>query len=116
MILDRYQERPRDYAGVSAMLLILQRFEEILSHYRKVKRGELFLDEDRAEKVITETETQVIPMFEAALESLGKKLDSGKTLDTGISKGTLESMLQSLNLIESLSDQMASSSKQGDPR
>jgi len=53
-------------------------------------------------------------MFEMALERLGKKLDAGEDLDKGISKGTLESMLRSLNLIESLSDQIVSSSETGD--
>lgn len=109
MILARYQMRNRDFAGVSATLLILQKFEEVLAHYLKVKRGELFLDEGQIEKEIAETETTVIPMFEIALERLGKKLDAGEDLDKGISKGTLESMLRSLNLIESLSEQIVSS-------
>ena len=109
MILARYQERRRDFAGASATLLILQKFEEVLAHYLKVKRGELFLDEGQIEKEIAETETTVIPMFEMALERLGKKLDAGEDLDKGISKGTLESILRSLNLIESLSEQIVSS-------
>ncbi len=37
MCLDRYSEQRRDFAGVSATLLILQKFEGILAHYLKVK-------------------------------------------------------------------------------
>ena len=110
MILERYQDRRRDFVGASSTLLILQKFDEVLAHYLKVKCGELFLDEGRIENEIAESETRIIPMFEMALESLGKKLDAGEILDKGISKGTLESMLRSLNLIESLSDQIDSSS------
>jgi hypothetical protein len=116
MVLDRYQARPRYYAGASTMLLMLQRFDELLVHYLKVKRGELFLDQAQRQKEIQETEMLVIPMFETALENLGKRLDAGEALDTGISQGTLESMLRSLNLIESVSDQIASSSAKGDPQ
>ena len=114
MIFNRYKERPRDFAGVSSTLLILQKFAGILAHYLKVKRGELFLDEDQKEKEIVETETHVIPGFEMALDRLGKKLDAGEVLDKGVSKGTLESMLRSLDLIESLSDQVGSSTEKGD--
>jgi hypothetical protein len=114
MILDRYRERPRDYTGVSAALIINQKFDEVLAHYLRVKQGKLFMDEEMREKVVAESETHGIPMFETALENFGKKLDAGETLDKGISKGTLESMLRSLNLIESLSDQMAYTSKKGD--
>jgi hypothetical protein len=113
MILERYKVRRRDFAGVSATLLILQKFEGILAHYLKVKRGELFMDVGHRKKLISEVETQVIPMFEMALENLGKKLDAGETLDKDISQGTLESMLRSLHLIESLNDQIDSSSKTG---
>jgi hypothetical protein len=113
MILERYKVRRRDFAGVSATLLILQKFEGILAHYLKVKRGELFMDVGHRKKLISEVETQVIPMFEMALENLGKKLDAGETLDKDISQGTLESMLRSLHLIESLNDQIDSSSKKG---
>jgi hypothetical protein len=114
MILKRYTERRRDFAGVSATLLILQKFEGILVHYLKVKRRELFLDKEQREKEIAATETHVIPGFEIALENLGKKLDAGETLDKSVSKGTLESMLRSLDLIESLSDQVNPSSDKGD--
>ena len=114
MIHDRYQERHRDFAGVSATLLILQKFAGILAHYLKVKRGELFLDEEQREKEIVETETHVIPGFEMALDRLGKKLDAGETLDKSVSKGTLESMLRSLDLIESLSDQVGTFIEKGD--
>jgi hypothetical protein len=114
MILQRYKERRRDFAGVSATLLILQKFEEILAHYLKVKRGELFLNQEQREKEIAATETYVIPGFEIALENLGKKLDSAEPLDKSVSKGTLESMLRSLDLIESLSDQVGSLSEKGD--
>jgi hypothetical protein len=113
MILDRIRERRRDFAEASATLLILQKFEGVLAHYLKVKRGELFMDVGHRKKVISEVETQVIPMFEMALENLGKKLDAGETLDKDISRGTLESMLRSLHLIESLNDQIGSSSKTG---
>ncbi len=102
MILERYKERRRDFAGVSATLLILQKFEGILAHYLKVERRELFLDKAQREKEIAATETHVIPGFEIALENLGKKLDAGETLDKSVSKGTLESMLRSLDLIEFL--------------
>jgi hypothetical protein len=106
MILKRYQERRRDFAGTSSTLLLLQKVDEILAHYLKVKCGDLFLDEAQIQKEITETETRVIPMIEQALENLGRKLDSGETLGRDISKGTLESMLRSLDLIESLKDQL----------
>ncbi len=53
-------------------------------------------------------------MTEIALGKLGKKLDAGEALDKGISKVTLESMLQSLNLIQSLSDQIDASPEIGD--
>lgn len=114
MILERYKERRRDFAGVSATLLILQKFEGILAHYLKIERRELFLDKAQREKEIAATETHVIPGFEIALENLGKKLDAGETLDKSVSKGTLESMLRSLDLIESLSDQVSPSSDKGD--
>ena len=115
-IRDRYTERPRDYSGIAATLLILQRFDEILAHYLRVKRGDLFLDDDERGKEIVETETEVIPMFEMALDNLGKKLDAGEVIHKGVSKGTLESMLQSLNLINDLSDQIGASSEKGDLR
>ena len=114
MIHDRYQVGGRDFSGASATLLILQKFDGILAHYLKVKRGELFLDEDQREKEIAQSETHDIPITEIALENLGKKLDAGEVLDKNISKGTLDSMLRSLNLIESLSDQVNSSYKTGD--
>ena len=104
MIHDRYEARGRDFTGVSATYLILKRFEEIVAHYLKVKCGELFLDEDQSEEEIAETELYVIPMTETALGNLGKKLDAGEAIEKGVSKGTLESMLRSLNLIESLGD------------
>jgi hypothetical protein len=117
MILKRYQERPRDFVGASSTLLILQKFDEILTHYLKIKCGDLFLDEASKEREIAETETRMLPMFVKALENLGKKLDSGETIGKEISKGTLESMLKSLNLLEFLNDQLDSSSpKMGDPR
>jgi len=114
MILERYKERRRDFAGVSATLLILQKFEGILAHYLKVERRELFLDKAQREKEIAATETHVIPGFEIALENLGKKLDAGETLDKSVSKGTLESMLRSLDLIESWSDQVGTFIEKGD--
>jgi hypothetical protein len=114
LILDRYTEQRRDFAGVSATLLILQKFAGILEHYIKVKRGELFLDDEQRQKEVAATEKRVIPGFEIALTNLGKKLDAGEALDKSISKGTLESMLRSLDLIESLSDQVSSSSDKGD--
>ena len=114
MILARYRERPRDFAGASATLLILQKFDEVLQHYLKVKRGELFMDEGQREKEIADTETRDIPMTEIALWNLGKKLDAGETLDKSISKGTLESMLRSLDLIEDLRDEIGSPSEIGD--
>jgi len=114
MILERYKERRRDFTGVSATLLILQKFEGILAHYLKVKRGELFLDEEQRDEEIAKTETQDIPMVEMALQNLGKKLDAGEVLDKSISKGTLESMLRSLNLIEDLRDGIGFSSEKGD--
>ena len=67
MILERYKERLRDFAGISATLLILQKFEGILAHYLKVERGELFLDETQRQKEIATTETHIIPGFEIAL-------------------------------------------------
>ena len=114
MILERYKERRRDFAGVSATLLILQKFEGMLAHYLKVERRELFLDKAQREKEIAATETRVIPGFEIALENLGKKLDAGETLDKSVSKGTLESMLRSLDLIESWSDQVGTFIEKGD--
>jgi hypothetical protein len=103
-VLKRYQQGPTEYAGVTSTLLIHERFDEILAHYIKVKSGELFMDEEKVEKEIYETETYTIPMFEAGLDHLLRKLDSGEALDKRLSKDTLESMLRSLNLIESLSD------------
>jgi hypothetical protein len=114
MIFERYKERRRDFAGVSATLLILQKFEGILAHYLKVKRGELFLDEEEREKEIAATERRIIPGFEIALKNLGKKLDAGEALDKSVSKGTLESMLRSLDLIEYLSDQVGTFIEKGD--
>jgi hypothetical protein len=114
MMLDRYTAQRRDFAGVSATLLILQKFAEILEHYIKVKRGELFLDDEQRQTEVAATERRVIPGFEIALKNLGKKLDAGEALDKSVSTGTLESMLRSLDLIESLSDQVSSSSDKGD--
>jgi hypothetical protein len=74
----------------------------VLAHYLRIKAGEQFLDQDMKRTEIAQTETRIIPMVEAALENLGKQLDSGEVLDKKISEGTLESMLRSLNLIESL--------------
>jgi hypothetical protein len=54
MILKRYQERKRDFAGVSSTLLVLQQVDGILAYYLKVRQGELFLDRP-ARKVISET-------------------------------------------------------------
>jgi hypothetical protein len=116
MILERYKVRRRDFAGASATLLILQKFDGILAHYLKVKRGELFLDKEQREVEIAQAETHDIPMTEIALENLGKKLDAGEVLDKGLSSGTLESMLRSLNLIEDLRDEIGSSSKEGESR
>lgn len=114
MIYYRYNTRRRDFAGVSATLLILQKFEGILAHYLKVKRRELFLDEEQREKEIAVTEMHDIPMFEIALRNLGKKLDAGEGLDKRISKGTLESMIRSLDLLNDLSDEIGSPSEKGD--
>jgi hypothetical protein len=114
MIHDRYQVGGRDFSGASATLLILQKFDGILAHYLKVKRGELFLDAEQKKNEIVEAETHDIPMAEIALENLGKKLDAGEVLDKGISKGTLESMLRSLDLIDDSRDQIGSSSETGD--
>jgi hypothetical protein len=41
-------------------------------------------------------------MFHTALTNLGMQLDAGEVLDKGIAEGALESMLQSLNLINDL--------------
>jgi hypothetical protein len=106
MILERYQKRRRDFAGASSTLLLLQKVDGVLTHYLKVKCGDLFLDERQKQKEVTETETRVLPMVEQALENLGRKLDTGESIGTDISKGTLESMLRSLDLIESLKDQL----------
>jgi hypothetical protein len=111
MIVVRYRERRRDFADASATLIILQTFEDVLAQYLKVKKGELFVDGDQKEKEIAETEMRVIPMVEIALENLGEKLDAGVVLDTNISKGTLESMLWSLDLIKYKSDQVGADEK-----
>lgn len=109
----RYQERSRDYSGASATLLILQKFAGILEHYLKVKCGELFLDKELKSIEIADTENHTIPLFEKALENLGMKLDAGDSLEKVVAKGTLESMLQSLHLIEDLSKQIGPSSETG---
>ena len=114
MILERYRGRQRDFAGVSATLLIMQKFDANLAHYLMAIRGELFMDDEQREEEITEAERHGIPMIETALENLGKKLDAGEVLNKGVTKGTLESMLYSLNLIESLGNQNVSPTEKGD--
>jgi len=104
MIARRYQERSRDFAGASSALLIFQEFDRVLAHYLRIKSGEQFLDQDTKRTEIAQTETRILPIVETALETLGRQLDSGQVVDKKISEGTLESMLQSLNLIESLKD------------
>jgi len=104
MITRRYQERSRDFAGASSALLVFKEFDRVLAHYLRIKSGEQFLDQDMKRKEIAQTETRILPMVEVALENLGKQLDSGEVVDKKISEGTLESMLRSLNLIESLRD------------
>ncbi len=108
MILKRYQERGRDFAGASSTLYILREFDGILSDYLKIKGGELFLDKRKMKEEITRIEGRDIPMVERALEKLGMKLDSGEILGREISKGTLESMLSSLGLVETLKEQLDS--------
>lgn len=109
MILTRFQDRPREFAWASSTNLLLRRMDEILVGYLKVKCGERFLDETDKEEEIVENENHVIPMIEMALRNLGKKLDAGEARSRGVAEGTLESMLRSLNLIESLTDQLDSS-------
>lgn len=99
MIIQRYRERPRDFTGAASILLVLEKFDEILAHYLKVKCGALFLDKRRANKVIEDTEGHVIPMVEQALENLGRKMDFGEASDKEIHGGTLEDMLGGLDLI-----------------
>ena len=111
MIHERYQERKRDFAGVSSTLLVLQQVDGILAHYVKVKNGELFLDQGQRETVIFETEEHVIPMVEEALQNLGRKLDAGEGVATGISRATLESLLRLAGLIESIKDASGISNK-----
>ena len=106
MIARRYQERSRDFSGASSALLIFKEFDRVLAHYLRIKSGEQFLDQDMKRKEIAQTETRILPMVEVALENLGKQLDSGEVVDKKISEGTLESMLRSLNLIESLKDHL----------
>ncbi len=99
MIIQRYQERPRDFTAAASILLVLKKFDEILAHYLKVKCDELFLDKPRADKAIEDTEVHIIPMVEQALENLGRKMDSGEASDKEIHGGTLEDMLAGLDLI-----------------
>ncbi len=99
MITQRYRERPRDFTGAASTLLVLEKFDEILAHYLKVKCGELFLDKSQADKVIADAERHIIPMVEQALENLGRKMDSGEASDKEIRGGTLEDMLGGLDLI-----------------
>jgi membrane protein implicated in regulation of membrane protease activity len=105
MILDRYRNR-RDFAGAAQTLVVLNKFDELLAHYVKVRCNELFIDKDQAKKEIAETEGQVIPMVERALEELGRKIDLGESTEIDIHKGTLEDMLSSLDLVRSLREQM----------
>ncbi len=107
-ILQRYRQH-HDFAGVSSTLIVLKKFDQILSHYVKVKCDELFLDRAEARRVIAEFEERILPMIEQALESLGRKMDSGESLGRDIDKGTLEDMLNSLGLIQAMKDRTGDS-------
>jgi hypothetical protein len=106
LIARRYQQRSRDFSGASSALLVFKEFDSVLAHYLRIKSGEQFLNEERKRTEIAQTETRILPMVETALENLGRQLDSGEVVDKKISEGTLESMLRSLSLIESLRDQL----------
>ena len=99
MLVTRYRERPRDFTGAASTLLVLQKFDQILAYYLDVRGGERFLQEGLAAKVISDTEGHVIPMIDRALERLGRKMDSGEASDKDIHSGTLEDMLEALDLI-----------------
>lgn len=116
-ILKRYQERRMDFAGASKLLEALRRFDEIQGFYLNVKCGDLFLDNAMRETLVTEIERRTIPTFAEALRNVGKQLDSGEALDREISMRTLDSILRSLNLIESLGEQLDSTPQddEGDP-
>ncbi len=104
MILERYRRR-RDLAGASTALVVLQKFDEVLAHYIKVKCNELFIDRSQAEEEVAQVEGHVLPTVEQALEELGRKIDAGESMATEIRRGTLDDMLRSLELIKALRDQ-----------
>ncbi len=101
MIIERYRQRPRDFTGAASTLLVLHEFDEILAHYLKVTCAGIFLDKDQADRVITNAENHVIPMIDQALETLGRKMDSGEASDKDVHGETLEDMLDGLDLLSS---------------
>ena len=101
-IAGRYQTRAADFAGASTTVTLLQQFQKILAYYLKIKSGQQFLDTFAKGREVAETEGRTIPMFHAALLNLGKQLDAGEVLDKGAAEDALKSMLESLNLINDL--------------
>jgi hypothetical protein len=108
LIGSRYQQRPADFVGASSTLTILQQFDKILAYYLKIKSGEQFVAPEAKRREIAETEGRTIPMLHSALARLGKQLDAGEVLDKHIAEDALESMLQSLNLLDDLQGQPGS--------
>ncbi len=113
MVERRYRKGARDFAGASKTLLVLQKFDEILTHYVKLKCGELFLDKGQADRDIADIEGRILPLIEDALEELGRKIDAGESVAMEIHKGTLEDMLRSLDLIKSQQPNLKPPAKEG---
>jgi hypothetical protein len=107
-LADRYATRPRNFAGAASTLRVLEVSDAVLTYYHRIKCGGLLLDPVRSEFEIEQVETRVIPMVESGLNRQARQLDSGEAGDMSAQIRTLEDMLQSLNLIESMSSTLNS--------
>ncbi len=103
-IANRYASVSHDFAGASAILTTLKQFDLILAYYLRIKSGRQHLAPEARASEIAQTEERTIPLLRAALEKLARQLDASEVADKDVSEETLQSVLRSLNLTDTLND------------
>lgn len=105
MLVERC-EQGVDHISAARIREFLKRISRILTGYAGVKTGQQFMAAGKRQTDIFETEMQIIPLIQQAITSLGMELDAGKAADKKIAQDTFRSLLQSLNLLQSMSYEM----------
>jgi hypothetical protein len=100
----RYQAGSAGFAGASATLTVLRQFDRVLAYYLRIKSGQQYLAPEARAREMAQTEERTIPLVRDALENLARQLDAGEVVDKNVSEDTLQSVLRSLNLVDTLAD------------